>query len=213
MKKAVCMVLILALCLGILGCSQKTERAGKRKSDKPDLYDAGLEVITLMQEKADSSEYLSLMGASEDMMNLIQDFAAIKVKRPIAVYEMELPKTEELLGEMDSISIRDYEAMSPQLREDIDRRMASAMATHFLAQQGNLCIAASSMLASSCKNMDLELENPRYYLYLYESGMTVMVTFGYAAASGTIVTLGSEELQEAIEDQCEIYGIRLKEVK
>lgn len=213
MKKIICCLLAAVMCLGLMGCSEKDESSDEQKSENRNLYKSGLDVIALMQEKASSRNYLSLTKTPEEVMAPVQGFAAVDVEAPIAVYEVVMPKTENLLEYMDSDSLENYNALSPQLQEEIDWRMIAAIPNDLLAKQGYLYVAAGSILATSKKISSLNMEKPRYYLYLYESGMTVMVTFSADRASGSVVTLNNEIIQSDILEQCEDYGFKLKRVK
>lgn len=216
MRKVLCLLLAAAMCLAFTGCSTKRSDSNEKaiSSDKK-LYRYGLEVIALMQEKANSEAYRKLMfHSNEELMELIEAFGSDDMDEPAFAYQIELPKTEKLLKKISPETAEYYNDLSPELKEDIDNRIAGMLCTQHLSQQGATYIACGSLLASSKEFSEMHVEQPQYFLYVFESDTAIMVTFapsGFVSAS-MVSLFNKKPLDATVLEELKAVGIKLTEI-
>lgn len=216
MRKVLCLLLAVAMCLAFAGCSTKRNDSDEKaiSSDKK-LYRYGLETIALMQEKANSEAYLNLIfNSNKELMELVETFGSDDMDAPSAVYRLELPKTEKLLEKISPETAEYYNDLSPELKEDIDNRIAGMLCTQHLSQQGATYIACGSLLASSKEFSEMHVEQKQYFLYAFESDTAIMVTFapsGFVSAS-VVSLFNKKPLDATVLEELKAMGIKLTEI-
>lgn len=178
MKKALAMLLLAAITLSLVGCG-----------GEPDLYGIGLEVTQIMGEMADSKEYLQLFTTPGEIFSIAANLALQDFDDPKAVYRILPPKDEEdmveaLLGDDDL-----YEALSRPLKEQARNRCTVQTAVQYINSQANgpTQLAVTSLLNATVKEEALLLDEPVYYLYVFEDGVAVLVSFVHGAATGNFL--------------------------
>ncbi len=170
-RKGICLflaVLSLLACF-LLGCAV---RGGSSRS----LYAHGLDVIGLMEEMVKNSSYGEMFGmASGEVETLRVELAAGDYTTPQAVYEITVPDTGKLLALLGENNPLD--SFSDSLRTFLNSRAASSLANQLNARQGSAALATASVYMASKTFVSSSLDHNTLYLYTFQKGHSVMVSF------------------------------------
>ena len=204
-----------ALSLGLISGCGAGEQKGK---EQVSLYDRGLRLVERMDTMAESENYWNMMTSSEEMVSVIKEIGAQDYSDPRAVYQVKLSENStdlliEFLGGESS-----YNELPEELREELEDRLASSIATRFSAMAGTEMLAAASVLASSDHFIDSSLTDNLTYFYIYDNGYWGAVTFlpyedGIVHASGLMIKsdIFGEEGEEELCQWFTEYGGLLEE--
>ena len=84
MKKRISIIFMAVMIFGMTACGTKKEQVS--------LYEQGLEVVTLMDEMADSQSYVQMFMGNTQISELIQSNTNGDYSKPQTVYEVVLQK-------------------------------------------------------------------------------------------------------------------------
>ena len=166
MKRFLSFALTLVMLFSLWGC------AGAQKQEVS-IYDRGLEVAELMVLAVRSEEYLAALSASDALTEQLDGVAAGDYTGPRAVYSITFP--ESALGEM--MAFTDLENVPEKLAELLNHRLTAAVMSQINAMAGVEALAASSLCTVGKTFVSTQLEKDAIYLYVYENGFPVAVTF------------------------------------
>lgn len=178
------------------------------------LFDLGIEVTKTMQEMVYSDEYISFYTSIEFEDEIVK-FQATDYNSPIAVYSVEIPSAKELLSKLGSENIDDYDKLSETLKEQFDYRVTfSSIISLINAQRGTNTMALCSLLTAIKHDKDIELDKSVVYLYVFEKGVPIAVTFtesGYA--NGQFLVLSDSKSYEDISEIFNKYSCKIDKIK
>ncbi|MCI8453206.1 MAG: hypothetical protein HFE84_01115 [Lachnospiraceae bacterium] len=178
------------------GCQDKTD--GNEKT----AYEYGMELATTAAEMAKNENYGAIFSTSEEIKSFTQKIAAGNYEVPSSVYKISPPDIESLAA---SLGMPDfYSGLSETLLEQINHQASSVAVSQLTASEGTVALAASSIYRANKVFVCQELEADCIYLYLFDQGYPVAVTFtvgenGAVSATGSFVIC--EELQNASADE------------
>lgn len=199
MKKFSIVIFAFLLALTMTACGKN-----HNSHNEEALFDLGIEVTKTMQEMVYSDEYISLYTAIEFEDEIVK-FQATDYDSPIAVYSVEMPNVKDVLSKLGSENIEDYDKLSDNLKEQLDHRVSfSSIISSINAQSGTNAMALCSLLTATKYDKDVELDKNITYLYVFEEGIPIAVTFtksGYA--NGQFLLLNDSN---SYEDICEIFN-------
>lgn len=202
-RKTISILLISALlfCPVCNACSEAAE---------PDYYHIGLEVTALMGEMVDSEAYLSLLSQPETFSEILERVNTHDYDRPAAVYSVSLsdPRSylEELLDD-DPDSRETWDSLSPALQDQFLARMSlPALLARSNVRAGAVYMALFSAANAVIRNETLTGEAPCYYLYFFQKGAPILVSFGYHTASGQFLSIPGEYWNSPV-DTCTYLGL------
>jgi hypothetical protein len=160
-------VLVCALC----GCD------AKGTGEEPDklLYDNGLSMIGLMTEMAESEAYVSAVGASSELSDIIGSVSGVDGSAPDKVFKVTVP--DGVSAAMFAANGMEMQDMSERLFSELDKRFVSAAATRLNSQDGAPTLAAMSVLTVGGSFLCDDLDNAVIYLYHFTGTASVMITF------------------------------------
>ena len=198
MKKWFILMLAAALLLS-------TAALGESKTD---YRTAGLEVTKIMGQIAADENYISLISGVGEIETIRETVNTGDYDRPAAVYELKLKDPRAFAESTMNENTRETWAKIPEeLKEQALRRFnVQALCTMYTSRQGAAFVAFSSATVAVVPIEDLTAEESVCYLYTFEKGTPILVTFGYRGASGTFVFLPKEQcatpadLQTALPD-------------
>ena len=189
--KSICILLIMTMFAGIAGFAQA----------EPDYYHIGLEVTSVMSEIAGSETYLSLYGTPDTWSDIREAVNTGDYDKPVAVYAvtMDNPGTYlRIMLDRDPDSSSQWDSLSENLQEQLLNKVGIATICNLVnAQAGTASISFASVAQAFIKNSDLTEENNVSYLYLFEKGTPILVTFGYHTATGMFVFIPAESRESA----------------
>ena len=178
------------------------------------LFDLGIEVTKTMQEMVYSDEYISLYTAIEFEDEIVK-FQAMDYDSPIAVYSVEIPNAKDILSKLGIENIEEYDKLSDNLKEQLDHRVSfSSIISSINAQSGTNTMALCSLLTATKDDKDVELDKSIAYLYVFEKGIPIAVTFtksGYA--NGQFLLLNDSNSYEDISEIFNTYSCEVDKIK
>ncbi len=165
-----------------------------------DLYQQGLDVISLMVEAARCEGYVELNTGDHAVRESIQDIGSGNFTMPKAVYAVTV--TDEVLW--DCADWDDYEIASDALREAMKDKMLPALLTQFNAMSSVEKLVASSVCAMNKTFFNKNVTENVIYIYIYDNAMPVAVSFivgegGAISAKGNFI-MYNEVAYRSVED-------------
>ena len=180
MKKCILCLLAFSLLLSLSACKEADE--ADYASEK-ELYEEGLFLIETMSEMIQSEEYLKIYSADQNMSSLAESIDTGDYDNPIAIYRIEMPTTEEYFESFSDSGKELWEELSPALQKQVENRITFAtIASQINGQKGSTPLAFSSIFIASEKNSDLILEEDTVFLYVFDEGTPISVTFTESGA-------------------------------
>lgn len=170
------MIMVLLL----VGCGSKTEKSSFGKegsgSQKKELYEYGMEAVTLLGEMAHSQDYMEMMG----IRNSLSESAEMNILRlgdysnPVQIYELSFEGDVTSLLALSGVTIPD------SLKEMVGKRYFSNFASTIIANYGSDRLALFSLFRASYLFADASKEPGNHVLlYCYDKGYPVEVSFSY----------------------------------
>ena len=195
LRKQICAFLFAALLLLATGaCGEAAD---------PDYYRIGLKVTSLISEMTDSDAYFSLMAAPDAFRTAREAANTHDYDRPVAVYSISLTDPEAFLEKMlleDPDAREAWNSLSPALQDQLMRRITlQTLCASVNDRAGTESIALASLVTPVLTDETLTPEKSRSYLYFFEQGVPVLVSFGYHSASGQFLMIPKES-RETPED-------------
>lgn len=188
-RKMICILLFTVL-LFCTACAAFGEAA------EPDYYRVGLKVAGLLSEITDSEAYLSLLTRPEMFREVREQINTHDYDRPVAVYSIRLSDPEAIMKEMlrdNPESLEAFESLSPALQEQFLGYMSiQSLCAAVNGRMGTEYLAFLSVATSRIRDDTLTGEASGCYLYLFEKGTPIMVSFGYRGASGQFLLIPEE---------------------
>lgn len=209
MKKISIVILVFLLTLAMTACGKSYNSHNEEA-----LFDLGLEVTKTMQEMVYSDEYISLYAIIKFEDEIVR-FQATDYDLPIAVYSVEIPSAKDVLSKLGSENIDDYDKLSDNLKEQLDHRVSfSSIISSINAQSGTNTMALCSLLTATKYDKDIELDKSISYLYIFEKGIPIAVTFtksGYA--NGQFLLLSDKKSYDDISEIFNKYSCKVDKIK
>lgn len=199
MKRYFIVVLVLTMLFSLWGCAREQNK-------ETSFYDRGLEVAELMVQAVNSEEYLAALSASDALTEKLDAVATGDYTSPKAVYSITFPETA--LEEM--MAMTTLGGMPEELAKLLNRRLTAAVMSQINAMAGVEALAASSLATIGMTFVSSELKADAVYLYIYEKGFPVAVTFTggedqTVSASGMFMML-EEFPTDSAEEIAEFLG-------
>ena len=207
------MVLVLCITLLFAGCGNSGSN-GVIASDM-ELYDAGIEITSVMGDMVRSKAYAEIMGLSESCEEVLEMVDGANYDSPISVYRITFPESEEFLKVTGQINGDLLDELSPEVREQFMKRVNpnSVVITAFNASYGADAMAFAATYTASSKSDTLSIEKPTLLLYIFEKGKPIAVTFNEdGSITGQFVFLENIEtlsdVEAFFEKPCEVSVIK-----
>lgn len=209
MKKFSIVIFVFLLVLAMTACGKSHNSHYEEV-----LFDLGIEVTKTMQEMVYSDEYISLYTAIEFEDEIVK-FQAMDYDSPIAVYSVEIPNAKDILSKLGIENIEEYDKLSDNLKEQLDHKVSfSSIISSINAQSGTNTMALCSLLTATKDDKDVELDKSIAYLYVFEKGIPIAVTFtksGYA--NGQFLLLNDSNSYEDISEIFNTYSCEVDKIK
>ena len=181
-----------------------------------DLYQQGLDVISLMVEAARCEGYVEINTGDHAVREAIQDIGAGNFTMPKAVYSISVDD-ETLWNYADW---EDYDIASDALRENTKDKILPALFTQFNAMSGAEKLVAASVCAMDKTFVNKNIKKNTIYIYTYDNAMPVAVSFivgenGAVSAKGSFI-MYDEVTYNSVEDIKVIFNgldVEVKKIK
>lgn len=198
MKKIVLATMLCAVLA--TGCGANTTQ------QTVSLYDKGLEMAQLLDKMAEDDAYVQLFSQNDGLKQVIQDIGSQTYTTPKAVYAVTDAGT--LLLQMADLP------KDETLQKVIEQKTSTAWTTQINGIQGAEFLAATSILLYDESFLYEGLQKPTTYLYTYDGGYSVAVTYipyenGVVKATASILKADAS----IVELLKQIPNVTIEEVK
>lgn len=199
MKKKILLCILTSIALLFCACGSKDTKSSQVKtkttSNSETLYRQGLDVVSLMSEMAGNDDFGQMAGSNE-IENVVENIRCGDYSKPSAVYRINM--SDGILEQIISISGVNSEDFTRELKEYMQKRMKKSMASMINANYGASAVAASAIYHADKIFVYNEGEKDEIYIYTYDTGYPVMVTFT-AGEEGAFLADGSFILDDEFE--------------
>ena len=178
MKRVICALLAVLMLASFAGC-------GKAENSKSPCAQ-GIEVITMMTEMSENEQYLDALSGSQELKNQVLHIGTKTPEAPEIVYEVKVDEDAVL----QMLNLSDLEGFSEDLQNNLRSRIYSMIASQINATEGVTALAASSACTASKAFLNDQMSDNTLFLYLYEDGAPVLVSFT-TSGDGIVSVTGS----------------------
>ena len=166
---------------------------GVTESELPSLEVRGMQIISMLEEIAESEEYLSIYSSDKELLNIIASFAEGDHSDPKTIYRLTL--SEESVKSLCGTDV--LTSLSPKLQDFLEGRVQASIINIANARGGSTALAAASICTAGKTFVSDEITADTIYLYTFENAVPVAVSFTVGegntiSASGTFLI--AEEL-------------------
>lgn len=166
---------------------------GVTESELPSLEVRGMQIVSMLEEIAESEEYLSIYSADPELLDIIDTFAEGDHSDPKTIYRLTL--SEETVKSLCGTDV--LTSLSPKLQDFLEGRVQASIINIANARGGSTALAATSICTVGRTFASDEITADTIYLYTFENAVPVAVSFivgegNTVSASGTFLI--AEEL-------------------
>ena len=156
----------------------------------------GMQIVAMLEEIAESEEYLSIYSADPELLSIIGSFAEGDRSDPKTIYRLTL--SEESVKSLCGTDV--LTSLSPRLQDFLEGRVQASIVNIANARGGSTVLAATSICTAGITFVSDEITDDTIYLYTFDDAVPVAVAFtvgegNTVTASGTF--LAAEELNTA----------------
>ena len=180
---------ILAACLGAVLLSS----CGVTESEPPSLEVRGMQIVSMLEEIAESEEYLSIYSADPELLNIIATFAEGDHSDPKTIYRLTL--SEENVKSLCGTDV--LTSLSPKLQDFLEGRVQASIINIANARGGSTALAATSICTAGRTFVSDEISSDTIYLYTFEDAVPVAVSFTVGESS-TVTATGTFLIAEEL---------------
>lgn len=218
MKKRSLIFFMIFMLLGTFlgGCGNSSKENPAVAGTDKSIYEHGLDLIALMEAMVQSEVYSDMMTSSGEISALAEEMRSGDYTVPEKVFVISIPEDclEMLLSAWGEEKELREELPAP-LYDSLNKKITTAFVNQFNAQSGATYLALSSIYTASKTFVSTELEKDVIYLYTFENGYPIFVTFvkgegGAVAATGGFLMNQDIELQTAedVENLLDAVGFQ-----
>ena len=187
MKKFISLILILLFSLQLTACNT----AKSNQSNDSNLYNAGQDLILVMDEMINNKNYAQLTGATDSLVPIADTINTNDYDSPVAVYCITMPDVTDFFKMASDFDMSNWNNLSDNLKEQVENKISfSSIITMINSQKGANTVAFSTTYTAIDKNENLSLDDTINYLYVFEKGTPIAITFSETGiVSGQFVFL------------------------
>lgn len=184
------LTLLLSALILCIACSASAE------TEAPDYYHIGLQVTRLMSEMVDSDDYQSVLGTPESSRQIRERANTHDYSCPVAVYSLRMADPRALMERFvpdDQETREAFNRLSPAIQDQYLARInISLLSVMMNTRSGYESVAFLTSMNGFIRSDSLTSEDPVHYLYLFQKGIPILVTFEYHKASGQFLDIPVE---------------------
>lgn len=202
-------VIAVVMALSFSGYSSQNGNTSKS------LYDHGLELVAVVDEMAKNENYKAVYTGSPKISNIIAEFGKGEYSAPQTVYKLT-PKAEYLAQYQSSDELS---GMSDRVKEIILSKTVAALVTQVNAMGGAENLAATTVCTAGKTFVNSEISGTIIYLYVFENGFPVAVTFTAgedSTVSASAMFVSCSELSTVSAESIEEFfdgGVTAEQIK
>ncbi|MBP3294608.1 MAG: hypothetical protein J6N32_12710, partial [Clostridia bacterium] len=166
---------------------------GVTESELPSLEVRGMQIVSMLEEIAESEEYLSIYSADPELLNIIATFAEGDHSDPKTIYRLTL--SEENVKSLCGTDV--LTSLSPKLQDFLEGRVQASIINIANARGGSTALAATSICTAGRTFVSDEISSDTIYLYTFEDAVPVAVSFTVGESS-TVTATGTFLIAEEL---------------
>lgn len=209
MKRILLYIMAVLMALSLAACGM----FGNTASEK-DLYKAGLELISVMDEMLQSDEYAEIIGIRVNK-DVIESVNTKDYSSPTAVYSISSPEVNDLLQQFGNYKVEDWNNLSDNLKVQIENKVSfSSVISSLNGRKGADEISFAALYTATDRKDNIKPEKPISYLYIFEKGTPIAVSFtedGYLY--GQFVFLEKTDSLSDIKSLFDAYKCDISEIE
>lgn len=211
MKLLRCIMAICCACVLFVGCSadnSNDDNSYIKHSKDDELYESGLELISVMNEMIQSDEYAKIFFSSTNSVeSILETVNTNDYDSPTAVYRINLPRNTESLLNLSGDSKEMWNDLSNDLKKQLKNRFSfSSIPTMINGAKGSSFVAFTSAYTAADIKEKINLDKNTTFLYVFEKGTPIAVTFTkYGGIQGQFVFLDNADSLSAIKNTFKNY--------
>ena len=183
-------MLSLVLCSCTAKNDSNNQPVYKAGSEDKSLYEHGLEVVSLLDEMIRNEEYREALNSSTEISDAVSTIQNGDYSTPKAAYQITL--TEDSFSQVMAMNNINSENLSNKLKEYLNKKVITNIVTLINARSGSTNVAVSSIYSVETSFLSDKVDENAIYIYTYESGFPVMITFvtnenGITNANGAFI--------------------------
>ncbi len=213
-------LLLAVISLTLISCGVGE---GNKGAQEANLYESGIETALVMEEMAESENFKTLLGAPEyDFTNMLAE----DYKVPVSVYSITTPTYEQYFHLLETAKegeagpfTETWNSLSDELKEQIKKRFSFSTITNLiLSNYAGISQLSVSSVYRAYLRFDGSIEEEISYLYVYETGAPIIVTFTpaccdvYSATGQFLFDVDCSSLDK-VRDIFELYNCEVKKIK
>ena len=184
MKRSFAILLSVIMLLSLCACG---ETASTKEAEKS-LYEHGLDVIAVMSEMTQLESYVETYTGSGEIKEIVKSIGEGDYTTPKAVYAITA-SAEQIAAYADVDAL---EGASDALQKTMENKFIVALISQVNGRAGAMNLAAASVCTAGKTFVTDEISESVIYLYTYENGRPISVTFtcgedSTVSASGTFM--------------------------
>lgn len=166
----------------------------------PDYYQAGMETVAMMDEMVKSKDFILMLSGSDRTDGIRETVNTGDYGSPTAVYSVRLEDARSLVEKTyRAEDLERWNNLPDVLQEQLLKRVSVQSLCNIInGRTGTDQLAFASLVTAIVRNDSLPGGEPLSYLYFFEKGTPILVTFGYHGSSGIFLFL-PEEVRAAPE--------------
>jgi len=177
----------------VLASGMLLASCGTTDSELPSLEVRGMQIVSMLEEIAESDEYLSIYSADPELLSIIGSFAEGDRSDPKTIYRLTL--SDESVKALCGTDV--LTSLSPRLQDFLEGRVQASIVNIANARGGSTVLAATSICTAGITFVSDEITDDTIYLYTFEDAVPAAVAFtvgegNTVTASGTF--LAAEDL-------------------
>ena len=169
MKRSLTLLLSVIMLLSLCACG---ETASTKEAEKS-LYEHGLDVIAVMSEMTQLESYVETYTGSGEIKEVVTSIGEGDYTTPKAVYAITV-NAEQIAAYAD---VEALDGASDALQKTMENKFIVALISQVNGRAGAMNLAAASVCTAGKTFVTDEISESVIYLYTYENGRPISVTF------------------------------------
>lgn len=170
----------------VLASGMLLSSCGTTESELPSLEVRGMQIVSMLEEIAESEEYLSIYSADPELLDIIASFAEGDHSDPKTIYRLTL--SEESVKSLCGTDV--LTSLSPKLQDFLEGRVQASVINIANARGGSTALAATSICTAGRTFVSDEITDDTIYLYTFDDAVPVAVAFT-VGESNTVTASGT----------------------
>lgn len=205
MKKYICFFMAFSIfAVTLCGCGERD--MNENEVFNPDLYSTGLEIASLIAEKASSEDWADANGVNDNVKEFGEKIAEGDYSKPTKVYEITIDDEKKFEYKMGLSKV------SSDIKKEMKTAFFSGIPNIVTGAYGTLQLAASATYTATKLFVNNDLKEDMLYIYCFDDGYPICVSFT-KGEDGAVLAKGTVGFGDDFVDKVkEIEGLKIREL-